>query len=108
MHSQNGEKILLATVCLSVRMEQIGSNWTDFHKIWYFSIFRKTVDKIQVLLKSDKNNGYFSYRPMYIYNTSPNSSYNQKRFRQKSQRKPKHIIYVEELFFSLKILPFMR
>ena len=25
----------------SVLMEQLGSNWTDFHEIWYFSIFRK-------------------------------------------------------------------
>ena len=27
----------------AVRMEQLGSNWTDFHVIWYLSIFRKTV-----------------------------------------------------------------
>ena len=41
----------------SVRMEQLGSHWTDFHEIWYLIIFRKTVEKIQVSLKSDKNNG---------------------------------------------------
>jgi hypothetical protein len=29
--------------------------------------FLKNVEKIQVLLKSDKNNGYFTWRPMYIY-----------------------------------------
>jgi hypothetical protein len=40
-------------------MEQIGYNWTDFHKILYSSTFRKPVEKIQVPLKSDKNNGYF-------------------------------------------------
>jgi len=27
----------------------------------------KTVQKIQVSLKSDKNNGYFTRRPIYIY-----------------------------------------
>jgi hypothetical protein len=40
-------------------MEQPGSHWTDFHKIWYL-IFWKSVEKIQVSLKSGKNNVYFS------------------------------------------------
>jgi hypothetical protein len=31
--SQKCDKQLLATSCLSVRMEQLGSHWTDFHKI---------------------------------------------------------------------------
>ena len=44
------------SVCLSVRMEQLGPHWTDFQEIWYSSIFRKSVEEIQVLLKSDKNN----------------------------------------------------
>jgi len=30
------------------------------------SIFQKSVKKIQVLLKLDKNNGYFTWRPIYI------------------------------------------
>jgi hypothetical protein len=50
----------LRHVCLSVRMEQLVSHWTDFHEIWYLSNFRKSVEKIRVLLKSDKNNGYFT------------------------------------------------
>jgi len=44
-------------VRLSVRMEQLSSHWTDFHEIWYLRIFRKYVEKIQVLFKSDKKNG---------------------------------------------------
>ena len=33
--------------CLSVRMEQRGSEWTDFHEILYVRIFRKnSVEKI--------------------------------------------------------------
>jgi len=44
----------------SVRMEQLDSHWTDFHEILYLSSFRKSVEKIQVSLKSDKNNGYFT------------------------------------------------
>ena len=39
----------------------------DFHEIWYLSIFRKPVDKIQVSLNSDKNNVYFTWRPVSIY-----------------------------------------
>jgi hypothetical protein len=38
-------------------MEQLGSQWTDFHEIWYLNIFRNCVKKSQVPLKSDKNNG---------------------------------------------------
>ena len=45
---------------LSVRIEQLGFLWTDFHEILYLSIFGKSVDKIQVALKSYKNNGYFT------------------------------------------------
>ena len=35
-------------ICPYVRMEQLGSHWTDFHEIWYLSIFSKSVEKIQV------------------------------------------------------------
>jgi len=38
-------------------MEQLGSHWTDFYDI--LSIFLKPVKKIQVSLKSDKNNWYW-------------------------------------------------
>ena len=48
--------------CLCVSMEHSGSHWTDFHEILYLSIFLKSVEKIQILLKSDKNNGYFSMK----------------------------------------------
>jgi hypothetical protein len=44
----------------SFRMEQFGSHWKDFNEIWYLSFFFKCVQKIQVSLKSDKNNGYFN------------------------------------------------
>jgi len=37
-------------------MQQLGSHWTDFHEILYLSIFRKSFEKFQVSLKSDKNN----------------------------------------------------
>jgi hypothetical protein len=47
----------LRHVRLSVRMEQLRSYWTDFHKI-LFECFSKIFEKIQGPLKSDKNNGY--------------------------------------------------
>jgi hypothetical protein len=41
---------LCLSVCLSVC-----SHWTDFHEIWYLRIFRKFVEKSQVLVKFYKN-----------------------------------------------------
>jgi len=43
-----------------VRMEQLGSHWKDNHKILYLNIFRKSVEKIQFSLISDKNKCYFA------------------------------------------------
>ena len=39
--------------CQSVRMEQLGSHWTDFHEIW-FGFRRRSVEKIQVSLNCGK------------------------------------------------------
>jgi len=41
-------------------MEQLGSHWTDLHEILYLGILRKPVEKIQVSLKLDNNNVYFT------------------------------------------------
>ena len=38
------------SVCLSVRMEQLVFHWRDFHKFLHLSSFRKSVEKVQVLL----------------------------------------------------------
>ena len=40
-----------------LRLEKLGSYLTVFHKILYLSIFRKSVAKMQISSKSDKNNG---------------------------------------------------
>ena len=49
-----------------------------------FEIFPKFCRRVQVLLKSDKNNRYFTWRPVYIYDSiSLNSSQNEECFRQK-------------------------
>jgi hypothetical protein len=39
-------------------MKQLGFNSTDFHEIWYLTVFRILVEKVEVPLKSDKNNGF--------------------------------------------------
>jgi hypothetical protein len=56
LHVQSFEDRLLASSSLSVRLplllsvhrEHLGSHWTDFHEISYLSIFRNSVEKIQV------------------------------------------------------------
>ena len=67
------------SVCQSI--EQFGSHSTDFHITSNKKNIRKSVEQIQVSLKSDTNNGYFTRRRIYIYDISLNSSYNNKCFR---------------------------
>jgi hypothetical protein len=47
-------------------MKQLSSHWTDIHEILCLSISQKSVGVIQILLKSDKNKGYFTWKSMYI------------------------------------------
>jgi hypothetical protein len=57
--------------------------------------FPKSVEKIQVLLKSDKNNGCFTWRPIYIFDYTCRSikySQSEKCFRQNLLKKKKHFI----------------
>ena len=54
-------------VRLYVHRQQLGSNWTDFHEIWYFRIFRISAEKFRVCLTSVKNNRCFTRRPVYFY-----------------------------------------
>jgi hypothetical protein len=39
-------------------MEQLGSQWMDFHEIWYLGIFQQCVEKVQVSFNLCKNNGH--------------------------------------------------
>ena len=66
--SQDCEKQQSVSECLSVCPHgTLGYHYTDFHEIWYWSILRKFVYKIQVSLKSDNNNGSSTWRPVYFY-----------------------------------------
>ena len=71
--SQKGD-YYLRRVCLSFRMEQLGSYWTDFHEIWYLNFFSKIGPGNLSIVKSDKNNGHFTWRPVYIYDNISLSS----------------------------------
>jgi len=51
---------MTVTFDLSVRLEQLSPDLTDFHEILYFGIFRKYVEKIRVSLKSNNDNRYFT------------------------------------------------
>jgi hypothetical protein len=50
MHGKNNIKVhpLYSYVRLSVCIEKLDSSWTDFYEIFYFSIFRKYVEKMEV------------------------------------------------------------
>jgi hypothetical protein len=55
------------SVRLSVRMEQHGSHWTDFHEIWYLSVFfRKSANKIKIKLKYDKKTVLYTITNTYF------------------------------------------
>ena len=38
-------------------MKLLGTYWTDCHEIWYWSVFRKYLEDVQVSFNSDDNNG---------------------------------------------------
>ena len=71
------------------------------------SSFRKLVENIQVSSKSDKNNTYFTWITMCIYdNTSLNSSFNYKVYRQ-SCRENQNTYFIFSSFCP-KMAEFMR
>jgi hypothetical protein len=49
------EKLQESSSCPSVRIEKLDCQYTDFHAILYLSFSPKSVMKIHVLLKSNKN-----------------------------------------------------
>ena len=79
-------------------MEQFGSHGTDFHEIRYFNIFRNFVKKIQVSTKSDKNKGYFTRRPIYIFITSRQILLRMKNVSDNSCRESRNTHFMSILF----------
>jgi hypothetical protein len=94
------------SVCLSAWINS-APRCTDFEEILYLRLFRKSVEKIPVSLKSDKNNGYFTWR-LFIFMTI--SRWLLRRIRNvssKSCRKNQNTHFVFSNFFP-KVVPFMR
>ena len=82
----------------SVRMEQLGSHWTDFQN-FRFVYFSKSSREHFSFTKNNKNTSYFMWRPIYIYNfISFCSSYNEKYFRQ-TFREIQNTFMVQYFFF---------
>jgi len=92
---KNCEKRLVASSCLflnSSASDNSAITGRIFMKFDILVFFEKTVENIQVTLKYNKNNGYFTWMPMYICDNtsiSLDSSWNQKYFRQDLLRKLK-------------------
>ena len=106
--SQNREKRLLASSCLpvcpSTRPHRNRIQLGGFHEIWYWSSFRKTAEKIQVSLKSDKDNGYFTWRPIYVFGHTSLDSQRMKMLQAEVvQKLKKHILYSIIFFENLSV-----
>ena len=57
----------------------LSCQWTDINEILYLNGFTKYIEKTQFSLKSEKNDGYFTWRPIYIFgHIWLNLSYNEK------------------------------
>ena len=55
-------RVSIPSVLVSVHLYQRGSHWTDFREIWYWPLLRKSVEKFQILYKSDQNIRHFTWR----------------------------------------------
>jgi hypothetical protein len=92
----------LRHACPSVRMEQFGLNWTDFHEIWSSSIFRNYVVEIKVSLKYDNSNEYLTIRTMYIIDHLTHSFLEWDMFQRKVVEKIKTRILCSITFFLIR------
>jgi len=104
---QNCEKWLLwsvssyPSICThkTTLLQLDGFSWNLMFE--YF--FWKSVENIKVRLKSDKNNEYFTCRPIHIYdNISLNSSFNEKCCRQFCREIKTHVLCSISFFFFQK------
>ena len=110
--SQNCEKQLLASscpsVCLSVRphgttLLRLGG----YSKILYLSIFPKSVEEIQISLKSDKYNVYLHENPHTFLIISRSALLKMRNVSDKSCRENQNTHFMIS-YVSSKIVPFTR
>ena len=60
-------------------------------------LFEKSVENIQASLNSDKNNGYFTRRPVYIF-------YDNIAYLRQECHNSKSVIFQEKILMVLKVL----
>ena len=83
----------------SVRMQQLGSHWDDCHEIRFLYIFRKTVEKIRVSLKYDKNSGTLNGYRYTVLSYLAQIVLELNIFQAKVVGKKRKIFYVQLCFF---------
>jgi hypothetical protein len=88
----------------TTRLQMNGFSWNLM-----FDIFQKSDDKIQVSLKSDKFNGYFTWRTTHIFLLYLAQFFLEwEMFQAKVVEKIKTFISSSFFFFFSKIVPFVR
>ena len=99
--SQNCEKRLLASSCLSVRpsvrMEQIGSHWTDFRETSYLGSSENLSIK-PVPWQSDKNSRFLTWRQTELHLWYLAQFYLEWEIFRPICRENRNTIYVQQLF----------
>jgi hypothetical protein len=83
-----------------VRMEQLDCHWADFHQIWYLRRFRKSIERVQISLGSNKNSGYFICRSIHILIISRSVLLRMRNISEKSCRENQNTHFVfNNIFF---------
>jgi hypothetical protein len=90
-------------VCPPVRLETLSFPSTGFREIW-LSISRICVEKIQVLLKYDKNNVYFTWRHVIFMIILPQFFLEWEIFQTKLKRKSKHTFCFPQFYLNSSFL----
>ena len=112
VRSQDCEKGLSTSSCClsvlpSVHVEQLDSYWTSFHISWYLMIFQKSLERIQVSWKYDKNNGNLleALRAFIIVSRSVHLT--MRNVSDERCKETGNMHFRLKYFFFTKIVPFM-
>ena len=92
---------VLPSLCSSVRMEQLGPSGWIFMKFEYFS---KVCRKISSFIKTNKNNGQFTWKPIYIVDHISFSSSEREMFQTKVLEKIRKHILCSITFFENRVV----
>jgi len=91
------------SVCLSVcqplrpsaRTAQLDYPRKNFHKIWCLIIFRKSVQKIHVSLKSNNKRRLFTWRQIFVFNHMSLGLLRMRHFSDKRCRENQNTLYAQ-------------